>query len=54
MDQMFLDYLLFLEQEPAEDMKFNENDLPGYKKFMNKIWQASRFFSMYAEKISTS
>lgn len=35
---------------PAEDMKFNENDLPGYKKFMNKIWQASRFFSMYAEK----
>ncbi len=35
---------------PAEDMKFNENDLPGFKKFMNKIWQASRFFSMYAEK----
>lgn len=35
---------------PAEDMKFNENDLPGYKKFMNKIWQASRFFSIYAEK----
>lgn len=35
---------------PAEDMKFNENDLPGYKKFMNKIWQASRFFSIYSEK----
>ncbi len=35
---------------PAEDMKFNENDLPGYKKFMNKIWQSARFFSIYAEK----
>lgn len=35
---------------PAEDMKINENDLPGFKKFMNKIWQASRFFSIYAEK----
>lgn len=34
----------------AEDMKFNENDLPAYKKFMNKIWQASRFFSIYAEQ----
>ena len=37
---------------PAEDMKFNENDLPGIKKFMNKIWQASRFFSIYCEKFS--
>lgn len=36
----------------AEDMKFNENDLPAYKKFMNKIWQASRFFSIYAEQHS--
>lgn len=35
---------------PAEDIKFNENDLPSFKKFMNKIWQASRFFSIYAEK----
>lgn len=35
---------------PAEDMKFNENDLPGFKKFMNKIWQASRFFSIYASQ----
>lgn len=35
---------------PAEDMKFNENDLPGFKKFINKIWQSSRFFSIYAEK----
>lgn len=34
----------------AEDMKFNENDLPSYQKFMNKIWQASKFFSMYAEQ----
>lgn len=35
---------------PAEDMKFNENDLLSYQKFMNKIWQASKFFSMYAEQ----
>lgn len=34
----------------AQDMKFNENDLPSFKKFMNKIWQASRFFSIYAEQ----
>lgn len=37
---------------PAEDMKFNENDLLSYQKFMNKIWQASKFFSMYAEQYS--
>jgi valyl-tRNA synthetase len=37
---------------PAEDMKFNENDLSSYQKFMNKIWQASKFFSMYAEQYS--
>lgn len=34
----------------AEDMKFNENELSSYQKFMNKIWQASKFFSMYAEQ----
>lgn len=35
---------------PAEDMKFNENDLPATKKFMNKIWQSARFFSIYAQQ----
>lgn len=33
---------------PAEDMKFNEQELHGFKKFMNKIWQAGKFFSIYA------
>lgn len=37
---------------PSEDIKFNENELPSFKKFMNKIWQAGRFFSIYAEKHS--
>lgn len=45
-----LRFFIISRTGPAEDMKFNENDLPGYKKFINKIWQASRFFSIYAEK----
>lgn len=39
---------------PAEDMKFNENDLPATKKFMNKIWQSARFFSIYATQAQIS
>lgn len=33
---------------PAEDIKFNENDLPGFKKFINKLWQAGKFLSIHA------
>lgn len=36
---------------PGEDIIFNEDELITYKKFMNKIWQSARFFSMYASKI---
>lgn len=35
---------------PSEDILFNEQELITYKKFMNKIWQAGRFFSIYASK----
>lgn len=35
---------------PAEDIKFNENDMPGIKKFMNKMWQSARFLSIYANQ----
>lgn len=35
---------------PSEDIIFKEDDLIIYKKFMNKIWQSARFFSMYAAK----
>jgi valyl-tRNA synthetase len=35
---------------PSEDIIFNENDLIHYKRFNNKIWQAARFFSIYAKK----
>jgi len=28
---------------PGNDLKLNENDIKGYKKFANKIWNASRF-----------
>lgn len=35
---------------PAEDIKFNENDLIGFKKFQNKIWQSARFLSLYASQ----
>lgn len=37
---------------PSEDILFNENDLHIYKKFINKIWNSARFFSMYAQKIA--
>lgn len=33
---------------PSEDILFNEADMITYKKFINKIWQAGRFFSIYA------
>ena len=35
---------------PSEDIIFNENFLPGYNKFMNKIYQSARFFSIYAQQ----
>ena len=35
---------------PSEDIIFKEDELIIYKKFMNKIWQSARFFSMYAAK----
>ncbi len=28
---------------PGNDLKLNENDIRGYKKFANKVWNASRF-----------
>ena len=28
---------------PGNDLKLNENDIRGYGKFMNKVWNASRF-----------
>lgn len=39
---------------PAEDMKFNEQDLPGIRKFMNKIWNCGRFFSMHMEQLNAN
>jgi valyl-tRNA synthetase len=42
---------LITRSGPSEDIKFDENQLHGFKKFINKIYQSGRFFSMYAEKI---
>lgn len=35
---------------PSEDIIFDENFIPSYNKFMNKIYQSARFFSIYAQK----
>lgn len=37
---------------PSEDIIFDESLLQGQTKFMNKIYQAARFFSIYAAKSS--
>lgn len=39
---------------PSEDILFDEADLHIYKKFMNKIWNSARFFSMYGSKAELS
>lgn len=41
---------LLTRSGPSEDIKFDENQLHEFKKFINKIYQAGRFFSMYANK----
>ena len=43
---------LITRSGPSEDIKFDENQMHGFNKFINKIYQSGRFFSMYAEKIS--
>ena len=34
---------MIIGNTPGNDLKLNENDIRGYGKFMNKIWNASRF-----------
>jgi valyl-tRNA synthetase len=34
---------MIIGNTPGNDLKLNENDIRGYKKFTNKIWNASRF-----------
>ncbi|MFA5095261.1 MAG: valine--tRNA ligase [Candidatus Paceibacterota bacterium] len=34
---------MIIGNTPGNDLKLNENDIRGYKKFANKIWNASRF-----------
>lgn len=43
---------LLTRSGPAEDIIFDEEKLNDYKKFINKIYQSSRFLSMNAEKIN--
>lgn len=45
---------LITRSSAGEDFKFNENDIIIYKKFINKIYQSARFFSIYAEKANLS
>jgi valyl-tRNA synthetase len=40
---------MIIGNTPGNDLKLNENDIRGYGKFINKIWNASRFV---LEKIS--
>jgi valyl-tRNA synthetase len=40
---------MIIGNTPGNDLKLNENDIRGYAKFSNKIWNASRFV---LEKIS--
>jgi valyl-tRNA synthetase len=40
---------MIIGNTPGNDLKLNENDIRGYAKFANKIWNASRFV---LEKIS--
>jgi len=39
---------------PSNDLKLNENDIRGYGKFANKIWNASRFVIEQTEDINSS
>ena len=34
---------MIIGNTPGNDLKLNENDIRGYGKFTNKIWNASRF-----------
>jgi valyl-tRNA synthetase len=34
---------MIIGNTPGNDLKLNENDIRGYKKFANKVWNASRF-----------
>jgi valyl-tRNA synthetase len=34
---------MIIGNTPGNDLKLNENDIRGYAKFANKIWNASRF-----------
>lgn len=43
---------LITRSGPSEDIKFDESQLGSFNKFINKIFQAGRFYSMYAEKIN--
>jgi len=38
---------------PGNDLKLNENDIRGYKKFTNKIWNASRFVLEQTKDLTT-
>ncbi|HAS80648.1 MAG: valyl-tRNA synthetase [Candidatus Nomurabacteria bacterium GW2011_GWE1_32_28] len=39
---------------PGNDLKLNEDDIRGYKKFTNKIWNASRFVIEQTKDINLS
>ena len=38
---------------PGNDLKLNENDIRGYAKFINKVWNAARFVLEQTKNIDT-
>jgi valyl-tRNA synthetase len=44
---------MIIGNTPGNDLKLNENDIRGYAKFTNKIWNASRFVLEKIEGLDT-
>jgi len=45
---------MIIGNTPGNDLKLDENDIRGYKKFANKIWNASRFVIKQTKDLNIS